>query len=257
MKKIFKEYSDFYDLLYHDKNYSSEAKYINNLICRYSKNFKNILEFGSGTGKHARILAKMGYKVHGIELSKSMILKAQIVSGFTCQQGDIASNNLVVGGGAKEKIYDVVVSLFHVISYQITNKKLRNVFFNAASRLNKDGLFIFDFWYSPAVKSQKPTVKVKNFKNKKIEITRIATPVSVSSKNRVDINYSIYVKNLLNDRIDLIKEKHSVRHFNLLEIDAVGKTYGFKRLNAQEFKTGIRLNQNTWCACVVLKKIRP
>ena len=103
MKKlIFNKYSDYYDLLYHDKDYNSEAKYINNLICRYSKKFKNILEFGSGTGKHARILENMGYRVHGIELSKSMILKAQITSGFTCQQGNIASANLVVGGQKKK-----------------------------------------------------------------------------------------------------------------------------------------------------------
>ena len=258
MNKIFKKYSEYYDLLYHDKDYATESKYINNLICRYSKNFKSILEFGSGTGKHGRILTKMGYRVHGIELSKSMILKTRIISGFTCQQGDIASPKFGGEGlKVKEKIYDVVISLFHVVSYQVTNKKLKNVFSNAATCLTKDGLFIFDFWYSPAVNSQKPTVKVKHFINKKLEIMRIARPVSVSRKNGVDINYSIYVKNLFNGKIDLIKETHSVRHFDLSEIDNISKIYGFKRLNAQEFKTGARINKNTWCACVIMKKIAP
>ena len=39
------------------------------------------------------------------------------------------------------KTYDVVLSLFHVMSYQITNKQLKDVFSNAAIHLNKNGLF--------------------------------------------------------------------------------------------------------------------
>ena len=120
-KSIFERYSEYYDLLYKDKDYNAEVKYLNRLISRHGANFKDILEFGSGTGKHARILAELGYKIHGIELSANMVSKTETVSGFTCQQGDIA--NTKTG-----KTYDVVLSLFHVMSYQITNKQLKNVF---------------------------------------------------------------------------------------------------------------------------------
>ena len=96
-----------------------------------------------------------------------MVLKAKNVTGFTCQQGNITNVKM-------NKTYDVVLSLFHVMSYQITNKQLKDVFENAAAHLNKDGLFIFDFWYSPAVYAQKPSVRVKRAANEKIEITRIA-----------------------------------------------------------------------------------
>ena len=61
-KKIFQKFSNYYELLYHDKDYAAEAEYINNLIIRNGKNSKKILEFGSGTGKHANILSKLGYK---------------------------------------------------------------------------------------------------------------------------------------------------------------------------------------------------
>ena len=33
----------------------------------------SILELGSGTGKHAEIFAKMGFSVHGVDLSPEMI----------------------------------------------------------------------------------------------------------------------------------------------------------------------------------------
>ena len=236
-------------MLYKDKDYNAEAAYIHNLISRHNVNFKDILEFGSGTGKHARILAGLGYTVHGIELSENMISRAKIVPGFTCQQGDITSSKM-------DKTYDVVTSLFHVMCYQITNKQLKDVFSNAAIHLNKNGLFIFDFWYSPAVYANKPLVRVKRVSNEKIEITRIAEPINIANENRVDINYSIYVKNLLNEKIDVIKETHSVRHFSLLEIDIMCEICGFERIETEEFKTGKEVNENTWGPCVLLKKIR-
>jgi SAM-dependent methyltransferase len=246
---IFKKFSDYYELLYKDKDYNAEAAYIHNLISRHNANFKDILEFGSGTGKHARILAGLGYTVHGIELSENMISKAKIVPGFTCQQGDITNSKM-------DKTYDVVTSLFHVMCYQITNKQLNGVFENAAAHLNKDGLFIFDFWYSPAVYAQKPSVRVKRAANEKIEITRIAEPVIIPNENRVDINYSIYVKSLIDQKIHMITETHSVRHFSLPEIDIICEMYGFKRLQTEEFKTGKKVSEDTWGPCVLLKKVK-
>jgi SAM-dependent methyltransferase len=246
---IFEKYADYYELLYKDKDYFQEAQYVNNLISYYGKNFKDILEFGSGTGQHGRILAKMGYTVHGIELSSNMVSKAKLISGFTCQQGNITNTKI-------DKTYDVVLSLFHVMSYLITNKQLKDVFANASAHLDKGGLFIFDFWYSPAVFHHKPAVRIKRVANKKIEITRIAEPTMIQNENKVIIDYNIYVRSLLNKKIDIFKEKHTVRHFSLSEIDIISELYGFKRLEVKEFKTGKKLNENTWGPCVVLKKIK-
>jgi SAM-dependent methyltransferase len=246
---VFEKYSDYYDLIYKEKNYNAEAKYIHSLINKHGKNFRDILEFGSGTGKHAGIFTELGYKIHGIELSKYMVSKAKIVPGFTCQEGDIANTKM-------NKTYNVVLSLFHVMSYQITNKQLNDVFSNAAAHLNKDGLFIFDFWYSPAVYTEKPAVRVKRVANKEIEITRIAEPKTINNKNRIDISYTLYIKNLLSGKVDIIKEIHSVRHFSLPEIDILCEMFGFKRILAEEFKTGKKIDEHTWGPCVLLKKIK-
>jgi SAM-dependent methyltransferase len=247
-KSIFNKYSDYYDLLYNDKNYSAEANYVHKLVIRHSSNSKNILEFGSGTGRHGCILAGLGYKVHGIELSEEMCMKSKLAPGFTCQQGDIANIKM-------NKTYDVVLSLFHVMSYQISNKKITDVFSNAAYHLNKGGLFIFDFWYSPAVYTLKPSVKIKRMSNKKIEIVRIAEPEIYSQENRVDVNYSIFLKDLVDKNISTLEETHPMRHFSLLEIDHYCEANGFKRIDQEEFMTGAKIKDNTWGPCVVLKKI--
>lgn len=245
---IFEEYSDYYDLIYKDKDYKKEFDYINRLLSRFNINNGSILEFGSGTGKHGCLLAKAGYIVHGIDLSAKMVARAQQCKGFSCEQGDITSINL-------GKHYDLILSLFHVINYQVKNQHLQAVFANASKHLNSGGLFIFDFWYSPAVYHKKPQIKVKRVKNNKIEITRIAEPEFYPNENKVNINYTFFIKNLTTGFIKTLKEVHQIRHLNLLEIDILCDIHGFKIINSEEFITGKVLSEETWGACVVLKKI--
>ena len=71
--QVFKDYAAYYDLLYKDKDYLKEVNYINNLILKYKKGSKTILEMGSGTGKHAVLLVKKNYNLVGVDFSQSMI----------------------------------------------------------------------------------------------------------------------------------------------------------------------------------------
>ena len=249
--QIFNSYGVYYDLLYSDKNYLNEVEYIKQLLYRFGINKGDILEFGSGTGKHGILLSKDSFTVHGIELSEKMVAKANAKKekNFSCQQGDIAFTKM-------DRKYNAVISLFHVISYQTTKNQLNAVFLNASNHLNIGGLFIFDFWFSPAVFMQKPSVRVKRMKDKKFEITRIAEPKTFNHENCVDVNYTIYVKEIETNIIKCFKETHPMRHFSLLEFDILSDLHGFERINSEEFLTGNQLSEETWGACVVLKKIK-
>jgi len=66
---VFSDYARYYDLLYHDKDYASDAEYVAGLIHKFHPAASSILELGSGTGKHALLLARKGFEVHGVELS--------------------------------------------------------------------------------------------------------------------------------------------------------------------------------------------
>ena len=66
-------YSQYYDLLYSDKDYEAEADFVNTLIRENSNNVKTLLDMGCGTGAHAAIFCNKGYKVHGIDLSEDML----------------------------------------------------------------------------------------------------------------------------------------------------------------------------------------
>lgn len=247
MSDNFKIYSKYYNLLYSDKNYKAEANYITKNLKRVAPNTKSILEFGSGTGKHGVLLQKKGFAMFGLDQSEHMVAEA-IKNGLQCQVADISNFKL------KGK-FDAVISLFHVISYLTHNEALIATFLNAHKHLNKDGIFLFDVWYSPAVYEQRALPRIKKMGNKKISVTRIAEPKINTNQNVVEVNYTILVKDLKSGESSELFETHPMRHFSIPEIKILAKLTGFNVVRTEEFLTGRELSGDTWSACFILKKI--
>lgn len=247
-KSVFDSYSRYYDLLYKDKDYCGEASYIESRLRKHGIFAGSLLEFGSGTGKHGRLLAKAGYKVHGVELSTKMVALADQDFGFTCEVGDICTVRL-------GRCFDAVLSLFHVISYQTTNTSLHSVFDRAAEHLELGGLFIFDFWYTPAVYANRPEVRVKRMSDETVEIVRLAEPFIDPNENRVDVQYTIFATDLSSGEVQTMQETHPMRHFSLPELDLIAETHGFVRIDTEEFLSGNKPDESTWSVCVTLKRV--
>ena len=248
MTNLFNFIAKYYDLLYEGKDTKSEVLYIDSILKKYLKNKNSILEFGLGTGRHAKEFIELGYKVHGIERSLDMCNDLSKINGLEYSIGDIANTNL-------NKKFDAVLSLFHVMSYQLTNEKILKVFGNANLHLEKGGLFIFDVWYSPAVNSIKPSIRIKRFSNKEFEITRLAEPLIFNTQNRVDVNYSFFIEDKINKKFDTFKEVHPMRHFSIPEIKLFASLSGFECLKIEEWLTEKKPSDNTWGVCFVLKKV--
>ena len=246
---VFVDYSRYYDLLYRDKDYAAEADYVYSRLEKFCPcSIGTLLEFGSGTGIHARLLAKKGVQVTGIEYSAEMVAQAEITENFTCCQGDIREARL-------NSRFDAVVSLFHVMSYQTENSDMRNVFDRAGEHLNPGGIFLFDIWYTPAVLSMRPETRVKRVAvDDAIEVTRIAEPDILVNENRVDVHYTVFINNTKTKQCHTVKETHPMRYFSLPEIDLFAECSGFERICAEEFLTGEELGEKTWGACIVLQK---
>ncbi len=246
MDDNFNLYSKYYDLLYSCKDYNAEADYISECINRYSPNAKSILEFGSGTGGHGLILQKKRFDIYGLERSTQMVDVAR-QHGFSCEQADIINFEI-------DRKFDVVISLFHVISYINDNNSLEKVFRNALQCLNSGGIFIFDVWYSPAVYHLKPEARIKKVENDEICVIRIADPEIHSNINVVDVNYTILVNDKTTDKWIEFQEKHPMRHFSIPEIRLLAMLTGFELLKSEEFLTGNQPSENTWGVTFILKK---
>jgi len=247
MKANYNLYSKYYDLLYADKDYDSEASYVDKQIKALIPWAKSILEFGCGTGKHGVLLKKRGFEVFGLDQSAQMIGEAK-KRGLPCKMADISDFKL------KEK-YDAIISLFHVVGYLTDNDHLGAMFSNAHHHLNKNGVFLFDLWYSPAVYEQKATTRIKKMRNKEIEVTRIADPKIDVNKNMVDVRYTIFVKDLATNHIEEISESHPVRNFSIPEIELLAKITGFEVKKTEELLTSNEPSVKTWGVCFILQKI--
>ena len=252
----FQKYSAFYDLLYRDKNYSAEADYIARTIRNHMPHARTVLELGSGTGRHGRLLAELGFQVHGIERSSEMVSIAQaadfhrlLASGgsFTCELGDICMAD--VGG-----TFDAIVALFHVISYQTSNPALQAAFNVAASHLLPGGLFVFDVWHGPAVVFQRPSERVKEVQDGELRVRRTAHPKVDDERNTVNVVYDMDCKDTRSGETIRFSEEHLMRYLFPTEVDLLAGQRGFRCLRSEEFLTGQPASRRTWGVVYVLQR---
>ena len=245
---IFSNYARYYDLMYQDKDYVGEAQFIQRLIQTYAPATTTILELGCGTGNHAMLLAKEGYQVHGVDLSQEMLgyanercdrLSPALATRLQFSQGDLRQVRL-------DRKFDVVLSLFHVISYQTNNEDLLAAFETAKAHLVPGGILIFDVWYGPAVLSDPPTVRIKRLEDQSIQVTRIAEPVMEPNKNLVDVNYHIFIKDLISSKIDEVREVHTMRYLFKPELELLLDRLQMQIVESGEWLTDRQPGLNTW-----------
>ena len=252
MKQFGNIYSQYYDLLYSDKNYAGEVDYIIKLIKENSNEAKTLLDMGSGTGKHAELFCNNGYIVHGIDLSEDMLKIAK--NRIKDKEDKLSFSHSKIQELDLNKKFDVVVSLFHVMCYQNSNNELIKAFEVAKNHLKDDGIFIFDFWYGPAVLKDLPVTRIKRLVNEKIKVTRIAEPVMHPDENVVDVNYDVFIKDIDSKKIIEKEELHKVRYFFDTELDMICKQVGFVIKQKYEWMSDKNPDFNSWNVVWIVKK---
>ena len=246
-------YSQYYDLLYSDKDYFGEVEYLNKLIKKNSNLANSILDLGCGTGRHASILAELGYKVLGVDSSEDMIKIAKENNKSKNERLSFSRSNIhKLDLGNK---FDVVMSLFHVMSYQNSNKELVSAFNIAKKHLNTNGIFIFDFWYGPAVLTNLPTTRVKRFENSNFKITRLAEPHLIPTKNITEVSYDLFIENKNSNEFLKKKETHKMRYFFDTELELIVDKIGFEIEEKFEWMSYNEPDFTSWNVLWVLKNI--
>lgn len=242
---VFGAYASYYDLLYKDKDYAGEARYVNSLIQNFAPGASSLLDIGCGTGRHAEVFSQMGFNVVGLDRSEDMILRAKHRDlDIEFHHGDLCDIRL-------ENKFDVVAALFHVISYLTSDDALRSAFQTAKEHLKPDGLFVFDCWHGPAVVHQLPEVRIKRLEEDTTKVIRVAEPSMVAEKNRVDVNFQIFIKE--NDVWDEFTETHSMRYLFQSEIEELLSSSGLQLLHTEQWLTARNPGKDTWSVVYVAR----
>jgi SAM-dependent methyltransferase len=237
-------YSQYYDLLYSDKDYDSEVIYVDGLIKKFSKNSQTLLDMGCGTGRHAELLCDKGFIVHGVDLSEDMLEIAETRRKGKDEKLSFSLSNIT--DLILNKKFDVVVSLFHVMSYQNSNEELIKAFEVAKKHLKVGGVFIFDFWYGPAVLTDLPTLRVKRLENESIKVIRIAESILHAQENVVDVNYNVLIRDKNTQKVVEKKELHKMRYFFDRELEMICCQVGLEIKAKFEWMSNKNPNFNSW-----------
>lgn len=253
---VFQDYAEYYDILYHDKQYDTECLFVLDQISRLSNPATSILDLGCGTGRHGFELARNGIAVTGVDLSSVMVKVAQ-----NAKPTDLPTNTPVpvfMKGDARSvrlgKKFGAVVSLFHVMSYQNTEEDALGVFETAYEHLDRDGLFFFDFWHGPGVLMERPEVRDLHIEHEGTELLRHAEPKLFLNENRVDVAYTISLKR--NGRgFSTFNETHCMRYWFFPELKYLARQAGFAIVGTGQWLSEAPADDNTWLAWMAVKRL--
>jgi SAM-dependent methyltransferase len=251
---VFEHYSDYYDRIYHDKDYQEECNFLKRVFDTYGEGkVRTVLDVGCGTGSHALILSAMGYDVTGIDFSEKMLRIAvnkarEQKKQINFLQGDIRHLDL------RHK-FDAVVAMFNVLGYLTTNRDIENALGSIRRHLIPGGLFTGDAWFGPAVLKEKPGEREKIVEQESGRIVRYARPVLDPLRQTVEVNYTVSeVKD--GKETAKVEESHLIRFFFYQELCGFLEGNGMEVLKICPFlKPEKQLDEHCWNISVIGRRV--
>lgn len=240
---VFGTYAAWYDLFYADKDYRSEAAFVNGVLASAGLPRGELLEVGSGTGAHARWLVEAGWKIVGIDRSADMLDQARrrVPASAAFVVADARSFDL-------RRSFDAAVSLFHVMSYQAGPGELCAALRAIGRHLMPGGLFLFDFWYGPAVLAQKPEPRTRVVEDDRFHVVRTATPTLREESHVVEVAYHFEVLDKHHGERRTFDEKHPMRYLMPAEMPALARSTGFAPIALRAWLCDEAPSDDTWSA---------
>lgn len=224
--KIFGDYARYYNLLYADKPYEDECRFILKVLARHACQPASVLDLGCGTGSHLHVLAAQGISAQGVDMSETMLALAE------ARRSEKAANPAFSLGDVRSvrlgRVFDAVTSLFHVMSYQRSEEDALALMRTAHGHLTPGGLFFFDFWHGPGVLADPPAIRQKKLENDEIIVERHSRPEHRSSDKEVDVHFDIRLTDKKNGQTSLLHETHAMRYWFAPELRRLAEETGFR-----------------------------
>ncbi|MBN2459474.1 class I SAM-dependent methyltransferase [Candidatus Woesearchaeota archaeon] len=136
-----KDFSYFWDDLADDRGARRRYEKVMMFIKKYDPKSKSILELGVGNGNVLKHFSKK-YDLHGLDIDKKYI---------ELSKKKIPRANLFVASMHNFKVkrkFDVIFSVYDSLNFLKNLEQWKKTFKNVNKHLEKEGLFIFDF-YTP------------------------------------------------------------------------------------------------------------
>jgi len=211
-------YAEFYDTIYHDKDYAAECDRLERVFEGYGMvPVRNVLDLGCGTGRHAELLAERGYGVVGVDVSPFMISRARDRAKARHSLNPPVYHVADLREFRIKQQFDAVVMMFAVLGYQLEDEDVHAALRTARLHLRPGGLLLFDVWYGPAVLHQRPSKRAKRVEGADGPLTR--TSRSTLDRDRQRINVRFHVERGTGADARQTDEDHCLRFFFAADIE--------------------------------------
>jgi SAM-dependent methyltransferase len=180
---MFTKTADFYDALYHFKDYKAACDEIINFIQGHNHKAATLLDVGCGSGKHLSYL-QSAYRVEGLDLNGELLeIARKRCPDVPFHQEDMTSFQLT-------HTFDVVACFFSSIGYVATVENLNKSIAIMAKHLNPGGLLLIEPWITRE-KYWKGKL-IANFTNlPELKISWMYIQEMEDNKSIFDINYMV------------------------------------------------------------------
>jgi SAM-dependent methyltransferase len=139
---VFKKSAQYYDALYHFKDYRHAAEQLRGLVKECAPAAQTLLDVGCGTGRHLEYLRSF-YRVEGLDISPDLLgIARQRCPEVLFHEGDMTGFEL-------QTVYDVVTCLFSSIGYVKSPQRMKAAVSAMARHLHPDGVLVLEPWFMP------------------------------------------------------------------------------------------------------------
>ena len=230
---LYRDLARYYDLIYSQKDYKKEVKYIRALIHRYKKSKGNkLLDIACGTGRHLKYL-KQWFSCIGVDLNEEILNVAKKnVTGVVFKKADMITLHL-------NKKFDVITCLFSSIGYVKTRANLQKTLQNFADHLKSGGVVIIEPWITPS-EYREGSSHMETYDGEDIKIARLSVSNRKGNISIIDMHYLIAEKN---KNVAYFVDRHELGLFEMNEMLECMSDAGF---NVQFVKKGLAGNRGLY-----------
>jgi SAM-dependent methyltransferase len=145
-----------YDLLYAEKPYLEEARYVDRLLREAGVARGRLLDLACGTGRHADAFARLGWDVTGVDFSEVLLEHARLNAPHVrfllhdMRELDLPGEQ-----------FNAVTCLFDSIGYPLDDEGVVATLAAAGRHLAPDGALIVEFLHAPALLADAAPYRVR------------------------------------------------------------------------------------------------
>lgn len=237
MANSFREYAQYYDLLYRDKDYRAEADFVARLLRKVQADAAHppvdILDLACGTGRHSQELAGMGYRMEGSDLSAEMVAVAREAAENLCLPIVYHTESFQTCGRIGRQ-FDAVIAMFAAIDYLTDYRDLAASLRSIRGLIREGGVFVFDFWNGNAVVADYSPQRTKRAESGALRIVRESNTTLDKLAQVATVRFDFHLSNA-DKVVGEFSETHKVRYFYPQEMADFLAANGFELIHRCPF----------------------